>query len=51
MSIEEKAKLDGYYVENMGFKMDIKCFFKTIQYVLKGEGILEGGDEIDINHI
>lgn len=51
LSIEEKAKLDGYYVENMGFKMDIKCFFKTIQYVLKGEGILEGGDEIDINHI
>ena len=51
LSIEEKAKLDGYYVENMGFKMDIKCFFKTIQYVLKCEGILEGGDEIDINHI
>ena len=42
LSIEEKAKLDGYYVENMGFKMDIKCFFKTVKYVLKGEGILEG---------
>ena len=51
LSIEEKAKLDGYYVENMGFKMDIKCFFKTVKYVLKGEGILEGGDQIDINHI
>ena len=51
LSVEEKAKLDGYYVENMGFKMDIKCFFKTIQYVLKCEGILEGGDEVDINHI
>ena len=51
LSIEEKAKLDGYYVENMGFKMDMKCFFKTVKYVLKGEGILEGGDEIDINHI
>ena len=51
LSIEEKAKLDGYYVENMGFKMDIKCFFKTVKYVLKGEGILEGGDDIDINHI
>ena len=51
LSIEEKAKLDGYYVENMGFEMDIKCFFKTVKYVLKGEGILEGGDEIDINHI
>ena len=51
LSIEEKAKLDGYYVENMGFKMDINCFFKTVKYVLKGGGILEGGDEIDINHI
>ena len=51
LSVEEKAKLDGYYVENMGFKMDIKCFFKTIQYVLKCEGILEGGEEADINHI
>lgn len=51
LSVEEKAKLDGYYVENMGFKMDIKCFFKTIQYVLKCEGILEGGEEVDINHI
>ena len=51
LSIEEKAKLDGYYVENMGFKMDIKCFFKTVKYVLKGEGTLEGWDEIDTNHI
>ena len=51
LSVEEKAKLDGYYVENMGFKMDIKCFFETIQYVLKCEGILEGGEEVDINHI
>lgn len=51
LSVEEKAKLDGYYVENMGFKIDIKCFFKTIQYVLKCEGILEGGEEVDINHI
>ena len=51
LSVEEKAKLDGYYVENMGFKMDINCFFKTIQYVLKCEGILEGGEEVDINHI
>ena len=51
LSVEEKAKLEGYYVENMGFKMDIKCFFKTIQYVLKCEGILEGGEEVDVNHI
>ena len=51
LSTIEKAELDGYYVENMGLLMDLKCFFKTIQYVLKGEDILEGGEGIDINHI
>lgn len=51
LSVDEKARLDGYYVENMGLAMDCKCFFKTIQYVLKGEGILEGGEDIDIKHI
>ena len=51
LSIEEKAELDGFYVENMGLKLDLKCFFKTIQYVLKGQDILEGGEEVDVNHI
>lgn len=51
LSTEEKALLDGYYVQNMGIFMDIKCFLKTIQYVLRGEGILEGGEEVDITHI
>ena len=51
LSTVEKAELDGYYVENMGLIMDLKCFFKTIQYVLKGEDILEGGEGIDITHI
>ena len=41
---EEKAKLDGYYVDNMGIWLDIRCFFKTILYVLKREGIIEGHD-------
>ena len=26
LEIPEKAKLDGYYVQNMGFKMDAKVF-------------------------
>ena len=51
LSVEEKAKLDGFYVENMGLLMDFKCFFKTIKYVLKGQDILEGGEELDVNHI
>ena len=49
LSVTEKARLDGYYVENMGLLMDFKCFFKTIKYVLKGEDILEGGDGIDLS--
>ncbi|WP_455540010.1 sugar transferase [Terrisporobacter sp.] len=51
LSVEEKAKLDGYYVENMSIFMDLKCIFKTIKYVLKGEGIVEGEDSINISHI
>lgn len=38
----EKAKLDAYYVKNMSLYFDVQCFFKTILYVLKEEGILEG---------
>lgn len=41
LSITEKASLDGYYVENMGLLMDVKCFFKTIKYVFKGEDIIK----------
>ena len=40
---EEKAKLDGYYVEHMGFLMDVRCFFGTILSVLKKDGVVEGG--------
>lgn len=30
LEIPEKAKLDGYYVQNMGFKMDAKVLSNTI---------------------
>lgn len=43
ISIEEKAKLDGYYIENIGLGMDLKCFFGTFLAVLKSEGFAEGG--------
>lgn len=42
ISDEEKAKLDGYYVQNMGLWLDIKCFFMTILYVLQRKDIIEG---------
>ncbi|MBY5029527.1 sugar transferase [Streptococcus suis] len=43
LEIDEKSKLDGYYVENMGLLLDIKCFFGTFISVAKSEGIVEGG--------
>lgn len=43
LPIEVKAKLDGEYVEKMGFGMDVKCFFRTIISILKRDGVVEGG--------
>ena len=43
LPIEEKARLDGVYVEKMGFLFDCRCFFGTITSVLKHEGVVEGG--------
>lgn len=43
IEIEDKARFDGYYTENMGIGLDIKCFFGTITSVLKKDGVLEGG--------
>lgn len=45
LPIEIKAKLDGEYVEKIGFMMDMRCFFLTIASVLKSEGVVEGGTE------
>lgn len=42
-----KAMYDGEYVENFGFVMDLKCFFKTIFLVFKRENIIEGNLEIN----
>lgn len=43
LEIEVKAKLDGEYVEKIGFVMDVKCFFGTVIKVLKTDGVVEGG--------
>lgn len=43
LSIEDKAKLDGEYVQRISFLFDVKCFFGTISSVLKNDGVVEGG--------
>lgn len=43
LEIPVKAKLDGEYVESIGFGMDVKCFIGTIISVLKSDGVVEGG--------
>lgn len=43
LEIPEKAKLDGYYVQNMGFKMDVKVFLGSLHVFGKDESVVEGG--------
>jgi len=43
LEIEVKAKLDGEYVEKVGFIMDVRCFIGTVIKVLKTDGVVEGG--------
>lgn len=42
LPIPIKARLDGEYADEMGFLMDVRCFFGTIVKVIKKEGIVEG---------
>lgn len=42
LPINQKAKLDGEYVERFGFLMDLRCFFGTITSVLTSKGVVEG---------
>ncbi len=41
--IDQKAKLDAYYAQNLSFALDVKIFFKTITNVLHRKGVKEGG--------
>lgn len=43
ISTKDKARYDEYYTQNIGFKLDVKCFFGTITCVLRKKGLLEGG--------
>lgn len=42
LSVDINAKLDGYYIMNRGFKLDVKCFLLTYVRVLGRDGIVEG---------
>lgn len=43
LEIPVKARLDGEYLKNLGFKMDIKCFLGSVG-VFKGDSsVVEGG--------
>ncbi|KYG30597.1 sugar transferase [Alkalihalobacillus trypoxylicola] len=43
LPIDIKAKLDGEYIKQIGFKMDVKCFLGTLLSVVKSDGVVEGG--------
>ncbi|ADY12093.1 sugar transferase [Sphaerochaeta globosa] len=47
LEIVDKAWFDGEYVQKVGFRMDVKCFFKTIFNVLNHDGVVEGGTGCD----
>ncbi|MGN7763276.1 sugar transferase [Paenibacillus sp. 22594] len=49
LSIDLKVKLDGEYVEKIGFLFDLKIFLKTFQKVFKSEGVIEGKNETGIS--
>ncbi len=43
LEIEVKAKLDGEYAQKMSFWFDVKMFIGSVFYVLKRDGVVEGG--------
>ena len=45
LEIDEKSKLDGYYVQHMSLGLDAKCFLGTFISVLKSDGVVEGGPQ------
>jgi lipopolysaccharide/colanic/teichoic acid biosynthesis glycosyltransferase len=50
LEIPVKAKLDGEYVKNLGFKMDVKCFLGSVGVFGGDDSVVEGGTgEIEKN--
>lgn len=43
LEIPEKAKFDGEYVQNMGFKMDAKVFLRSLHVLGGDDSVVEGG--------
>ncbi len=43
LEIEDKAGLDGEYVKNMGFVMDVKVFLGSLHVFGKDDSVVEGG--------
>lgn len=43
LEIPEKSKLDGEYKNNLGLKMDIKCFLGSLHVFGKDNTVVEGG--------
>lgn len=43
LEIPVKAKYDGEYANNLGFRMDLKCFFGSLHVFGKDESVVEGG--------
>lgn len=51
LPIAEKAKLDGFYVKNIGPSLDFKSLLGTVFCVLSSKGVVEGGIEAKKNTI
>lgn len=47
LPIQKKAELDGYYVQHLSFKLDLRCFLGTIVSVAKSDGVVEGKAKSD----
>ena len=45
LPIPVKAQKDGYYVDNLSFKLDVQIFFRTIARAFTGRGVVEGKQE------
>ena len=44
LEIAEKARPDGEYVNKLSLLIDLKCFLKTIENVIRCKDIIEGGN-------
>jgi len=45
LTISQKAKLDGDYVQKISLRMDIMILLKTLVKVIRTDGVIEGNNE------